>query len=358
MKNYKVTLIPGDGIGPEVVKAAVKVLDSVTRKLGTFQIEYEEVLAGGAAIDVYGKPLPEETLNKAKSSDAVLLGAVGGYKWDKLPGELRPEKALLGLRKELGLFANLRPAILYKELSSACPLKDCEQMDILIVRELTGGMYFGKRGRFVDEVLGDSAYDTECYSVMEIERIIREAFRYAMGRRKKLTLVDKANVLESSRLWREVLESIKPEYPEVEVDYLYIDNATMQLIARPSSFDVIVTSNMFGDILSDEAGQITGSIGMLPSASLGIPGTPGMYEPVHGSAPDIVGQDKANPLATILSVAMMLKWSFGEEEASQMIENAVTKVLQDSYKTCDIAYSESDKIVGTAEMADLVIARL
>lgn len=358
MKNYKVTLIPGDGIGPEVVKAAVKVLDSVTRKLGTFQIEYEEVLAGGAAIDVYGKPLPEETLNKAKTSDAVLLGAVGGYKWDKLPGELRPEKALLGLRKELGLFANLRPAILYKELSSACPLKDCEQMDILIVRELTGGMYFGKRGRFVDEVLGDSAYDTECYSVMEIERIIREAFRYAMGRRKKLTLVDKANVLESSRLWREVLESIKPEYPEVEVDYLYIDNATMQLIARPSSFDVIVTSNMFGDILSDEAGQITGSIGMLPSASLGIPGTPGMYEPVHGSAPDIAGQDKANPLATILSVAMMLKWSFGEEEASQMIENAVTKVLQDSYKTCDIAYSESDKIVGTAEMADLVIARL
>lgn len=358
MKNYKVTLIPGDGIGPEVVKAAVKVLDSVTRKLGTFQIEYEEVLAGGAAIDVYGKPLPEETLNKAKTSDAVLLGAVGGYKWDKLPGELRPEKALLGLRKELGLFANLRPAILYKELSSACPLKDCEQMDILIVRELTGGMYFGKRGRFVDEALGDSAYDTECYSVMEIERIIREAFRYAMGRRKKLTLVDKANVLESSRLWREVLESIKPEYPEVEVDYLYIDNATMQLIARPSSFDVIVTSNMFGDILSDEAGQITGSIGMLPSASLGIPGTPGMYEPVHGSAPDIAGQDKANPLATILSVAMMLKWSFGEEEASQMIENAVTKVLQDSYKTCDIAYSESDKIVGTAEMADLVIARL
>lgn len=358
MKNYKVTLIPGDGIGPEVVKAAVKVLDSVTRKLGTFQIEYEEVLAGGAAIDVYGKPLPEETLNKAKASDAVLLGAVGGYKWDKLPGELRPEKALLGLRKELGLFANLRPAILYKELSSACPLKDCEQMDILIVRELTGGMYFGKRGRFVDEMLGDSAYDTECYSVMEIERIIREAFRYAMGRRKKLTLVDKANVLESSRLWREVLESIKPEYPEVEVDYLYIDNATMQLIARPSSFDVIVTSNMFGDILSDEAGQITGSIGMLPSASLGIPGTPGMYEPVHGSAPDIAGQDKANPLATILSVAMMLKWSFGEEEASQMIENAVTKVLQDSYKTCDIAYSESDKIVGTAEMADLVIARL
>lgn len=358
MKNYKVTLIPGDGIGPEVVKAAVKVLDSVTRKLGTFQIEYEEVLAGGAAIDVYGKPLPEETLNKAKASDAVLLGAVGGYKWDKLPGELRPEKALLGLRKELGLFANLRPAILYKELSSACPLKDCEQMDILIVRELTGGMYFGKRGRFVDEALGDSAYDTECYSVMEIERIIREAFRYAMGRRKKLTLVDKANVLESSRLWREVLESIKPEYPEVEVDYLYIDNATMQLIARPSSFDVIVTSNMFGDILSDEAGQITGSIGMLPSASLGTPGTPGMYEPVHGSAPDIAGQDKANPLATILSVAMMLKWSFGEEEASQMIENAVTKVLQDSYKTCDIAYSESDKIVGTAEMADLVIARL
>ena len=358
MKNYKVTLIPGDGIGPEVIKAAVKVLDSVTRKLGTFQIEYEEVLAGGAAIDVYGKPLPEETLNKAKASDAVLLGAVGGYKWDKLPGELRPEKALLGLRKELGLFANLRPAILYKELSSACPLKDCEQMDILIVRELTGGMYFGKRGRFVDEALGDSAYDTECYSVMEIERIIREAFRYAMGRRKKLTLVDKANVLESSRLWREVLESIKPEYPEVEVDYLYIDNATMQLIARPSSFDVIVTSNMFGDILSDEAGQITGSIGMLPSASLGIPGTPGMYEPVHGSAPDIAGQDKANPLATILSVAMMLKWSFGEEEASQMIEDAVTKVLQDSYKTCDIAYSESDKIVGTAEMADLVIARL
>ena len=358
MKNYKVILIPGDGIGPEVVKAAVKVLDSVTRKLGTFQIEYEEVLAGGAAIDVYGKPLPEETLNKAKTSDAVLLGAVGGYKWDKLPGELRPEKALLGLRKELGLFANLRPAILYKELSSACPLKDCEQMDILIVRELTGGMYFGKRGRFVDEALGDSAYDTECYSVMEIERIIREAFRYAMGRRKKLTLVDKANVLESSRLWREVLESIKPEYPEVEVDYLYIDNATMQLIARLSSFDVIVTSNMFGDILSDEAGQITGSIGMLPSASLGIPGTPGMYEPVHGSAPDIAGQDKANPLATILSVAMMLKWSFGEEEASQIIENAVTKVLQDSYKTCDIAYSENDKIVGTAEMADLVIARL
>ena len=271
MKEYKIALIKGDGIGPEVVDGAVKVMDAVSRKKG-FILKYTECFAGGCSIDRYGIPLTDETLNICKNSDAILLGAVGGPKWDNVDASIRPEKALLGLRKELGLYSNLRPALMYKALSDACPIKGLDSMDVLIVRELTGGIYFGKRGR-----TENGAFDTEEYSDYEIRRIVREGFRYAMGRSKRLTVVDKANVLETSRLWREIVANESGNFPEVSVEFLYIDNATMQLIGRPQSFDVIVTSNMFGDILSDEAGQITGSVGMLPSASLGDPGNPGMY---------------------------------------------------------------------------------
>lgn len=364
MKKYSIAVIAGDGIGPEVVSSGVKVLKTVAAKCG-FELEFTELLAGGCAIDATGAPLPEITLETAKKSDAVLLGAVGGPKWDNVPNELRPEKALLNLRKGLNLYSNLRPALLYEPLADACPIKNCKSMDILIVRELTGGMYFGERGRFASEdklpegtIKGLSAYDTECYSTSEIRRIVKEGFRYAQGRNKKLTVVDKANVLETSRLWREIVNDEAPNYPDVTVDFLYIDNATMQLISRPQSFDVIVTSNMFGDILSDEAGEITGSIGMLPSASLGVPGTPGMYEPVHGSAPDIAGKGIANPLATILSCAMLLKWSLGENKGSDLIENAVSKVLDLGYRCKDIASCDNDKIVGTEEMTNLVITEI
>ena len=355
-KNYKIAVIPGDGIGPEVTTSAVKVLKAVSEKFG-FDMLFEEYKAGGCAIDEFGLPLPEETLEGCKASDAVLLGAVGGPKWDKVDASLRPEKALLGLRAGLGLYSNLRPALLFEELASASPLKNVSNIDILIVRELTGGIYFGEHGRYESDALlsdgsakGTVAYDTESYSRTEIDRIVREAFRYAMGRNKKLTLVDKANVLESSRLWREVAETIAPEFPEVALDYLYVDNCSMQLINRPETFDVIVTSNMFGDILSDEAGMITGSIGMLPSASLGAPGTPGMYEPVHGSAPDIAGSGKANPLATILSAAMLLRWSLDESEAADAIESAVRKTLAAGYRTADIASSPDDNILNTEAM--------
>lgn len=364
MNKYKIAVVAGDGIGPEVVDSGIKVLETVSGLCG-FELEFEKLLAGGCSIDEYGVPLTDETLEKCKASDAVLLGAVGGPKWDSVPNALRPEKALLGLRKGLNLYSNLRPALLYEPLADACPLKDVKSMDLLIVRELTGGMYFGDRGRFESEetlpegtVKGSSAFDTECYSTAEIRRIVKEGFRYAQGRKKKLTCVDKANVLESSRLWREIVNEESVNYPDVKVDFLYIDNATMQLISRPQSFDVIVTSNMFGDILSDEAGEITGSIGMLPSASLGVPGTPGMYEPVHGSAPDIAGQGIANPLATILSCAMLLKWSLNETKASDMIESAVLKVLELGYRSKDIAGEFSDKIVSTDEMTALVIEEL
>ena len=351
MKEYKIALIKGDGIGPEVVDGAVKVMDAVSRKKG-FTLKYTECLAGGCSIDRDGIPLTDETLNICKNSDAILLGAVGGPKWDDVDASIRPEKALLGLRKELGLYSNLRPALMYKALSDACPIKGLDSMDVLIVRELTGGIYFGRRGR-----TENGAFDTEEYSDYEIRRIVREGFRYAMGRSKRLTVVDKANVLETSRLWREIVANESGNFPEVSVEFLYIDNATMQLIGRPQSFDVIVTSNMFGDILSDEAGQITGSVGMLPSASLGDPGKPGMYEPVHGSAPDIAGKGIANPLATILSGAMMFKWSLGEDEAAQMINNAVDKVLEAGLRTADI-YKGEGRLVTTEEMTSAVIEAL
>lgn len=365
MSAYKIVVIPGDGIGPEVTGAAVQVLEKAASISG-FELEFDNRLFGGASIDAYGEPLTEETLNACKASDAVLLGAVGGPKWDKVAPSIRPERGLLAIRKGLGLYSNLRPALMFKELASASPLKNVGEMDLLIVRELTGGIYFGERGRKEsDEVLSDGtpkgtiAYDVESYSVGEITRILRQGYTYAQGRNKKLTVVDKANVLESSRMWREIAEKLHPEYPDVELDYLYVDNCSMQLIARPSSFDVIATSNIFGDILSDEAGQITGSIGLLPSASLGAPNTPGLYEPVHGSAPDIAGTGKANPLATILSAAMLLRWSLNETKAADMIEEAVKKTLAQGYRTPDIANGgEGEIAVDTNGMTAAVLANM
>lgn len=355
----KIALIPGDGIGPDVVAEAVKVLDAVGAKFG-HKWNYETVIAGGCAIDKFGKPLPQEQLDICLNSDAVLLGAVGGPKWDNLASELRPEKALLGLRGGMKVFANLRPAVMFKQLKDACPLKDeivGDGLDILIVRELISGIYFGERGTAAD---GKSAWDTERYTWEEIERIVRMGFEFAQKRQKRLCVVDKANILNSSQLWRKVTETIKGDYPDVQLSYLYIDNASMQMVRNPRQFDVIATSNMFGDILSDEASQITGSIGMLASASLGASG-PGLYEPIHGSAPDIAGKDLANPLATILSAAMLLRYSFGLETEAKAIENAVEKVLDDGYRTGDIAGSERDavsaagKLVGTKAMGQLVV---
>lgn len=355
--NLNIATIPGDGIGPDIIEQTVLVLNKIGEKFGhTFH--FTEVLAGGAAIDATGEPLPQETIEICKKSDSVLLGAVGGPKWDNLPGDRRPEKALLGLRGELGLFANLRPALLHKALKDACPLKPeiiGDGLDILVVRELTGGIYFGERGRRNGKY-GEEAYDTETYSVYEVERIARVGFESAMKRNKKVTSVDKANILESSRLWRSVVERVAKDYPEVELSHMYVDNAAMQLVRNPGQFDVIITSNMFGDILSDEASMITGSIGMLPSASLG-EGTLGMYEPIHGSAPDIAGQDKANPIATILSAAMMLRYSFNLEKEADCIEEAVTKVLEQNYRTGDIM-SDGMKLVGTREMGKLIIDAL
>ncbi len=359
MAQFKIAVIPGDGIGPEVTNGTRQVLEAIASRFGhTFK--FEELLAGGIAIDTTGEPLPSVTLETCRNSDAILLGAVGGPKWDTLPGNMRPEQALLGLRSGLGLYANLRPAVLFQPLASACPLHPSiaqHGIDIMFARELTGGIYFGERGRR-DGANGPEAYDTEAYSVMEVERIARTGFDLAMKRSKKLTSVDKANILESSRLWRETVDRLAKEYPEVEVDHLYVDNASMQLIMRPNSFDVVVTSNMFGDILSDEAAMITGSIGMLPSASLGEPGTPGMYEPVHGSAPDIAGQDKANPLATILSSAMMLRLSLGLSEEADLIESIVTKILDEGYRTGDILDKTTEnkdlKLIGCKAMSGLV----
>ncbi|MBO4687813.1 MAG: 3-isopropylmalate dehydrogenase [Clostridiales bacterium] len=365
MTKYKIAVIPGDGIGPEVTASACEVLQAVGRKSG-HAFSFTEVMAGGIAIDTCGEPLPKDTLRTARESDAVLLGAVGGPNWDNLPGDARPEAALLGLRKGLGLFANLRLAVLFPELKEASPLRPDlvkDGVDILIVRELTGGIYFGKRGREKKrEKLDDGtpkgveAFDVECYCEAEIERILRVGFNSAMQRRKRLTVVDKANILETSRLWRQVTEKVKTEYPEVDVDFMYVDNASMQLLRRPKDFDVIVTSNMFGDILSDEAGMITGSIGMLPSASLGTPGTPGMYEPVHGSAPDIAGQGIANPLATILSAAMMLRYSLGLPREGAKIEEAVENVLAKGFRTADIVEKKGDAFLGTKEITEKVIS--
>lgn len=355
--NYNIAVIPGDGIGPEVIDESIKVLNKIGEKYNhTFELEFLQ--AGGCAIDSMGTPLPEKTLERCKESDAVLLGAVGGTKWDNPNAKIRPEQALLGLRGGLNLYCNLRPALLYKQLKEASPLKDSiigDGIDICVVRELTGGIYFGERGReVVDRVI--SAYDTERYNINEIKRIVKIGFETAMKRNKKLTSVDKANILESSRLWRGVVEEMSKEYPEVEVNHLYIDNASMQLVRDPKQFDVIVTSNMFGDILSDEASMITGSIGMLPSASLG-EGTLGMYEPIHGSAPDIAGKGIANPLATILSTAMMLRYSFNLEQEARDIEDAVIKVLEEGYRTGDIK-SKGTTLVGTKEMGQLVVEKI
>lgn len=347
--EYKLAVIPGDGIGPDVVEQTLLVLDKVGEKFGhTFH--YQKVLAGGCAIDATGACLPQETIDVCKASDAVLLGAVGGWKWDTLPGDQRPERALLGLRKALGLFANLRPALLFEQLADASPLKPeilAGGLDIVVVRELTGGIYFGEKG-FKDTDLGPAAYDVEQYAEEEVRRIAKVAFDMAMKRSKHVTSVDKANVLESSRLWRRVVAEVAQDYPEVTLDNLYVDNAAMQLVRNPRQFDVIVTSNIFGDILSDEASQITGSIGMLPSASLA-KGNFGMYEPVHGSAPDLAGQDKANPMATILSAAMMLRYTFGLLAEAEAIENAVKAVLDQGYRTPDLFAGEGT-LIGTAEM--------
>jgi 3-isopropylmalate dehydrogenase len=354
MADYKIATISGDGIGPEIIVETVKVLEKIGKIYG-HSFEFTEVLAGGIAIDEKGVPLPDETVEVCKKSDAVLLGAVGGWKWDVLPGDMRPERALLGLRSALGLYANLRPAVLHDALKDACPLRPdiaAGGIDIMIVRELTGGMYFGDRGRKQTD-LGEAAWDTEMYAVEEVRRIAKTAFDLAMKRKKKLCNVDKANVLESSRLWREVVLEVAKDYPEVTLDHLYIDNAAMQIIRDPGSYDVMVTTNMFGDILSDEASQITGSIGMLPSASLNKDGF-GMYEPIHGSAPDIAGQDKANPIATILSAAMMLEITFGLVKEAKAIENAVAEVLNTGVRTGDIM-SGGMSLVGTKGMGKLIL---
>lgn len=355
--RYNITVLAGDGIGPEVVAETLKVLDKVGEKFG-HEFNYDHCLIGGAAIDATGECLPKETVDKALASDAVLLGAVGGPKWDSQPANNRPEKALLGIRKALNLYANLRPAVVFDELKDASPLKSeilDGGLDILIVRELTGGIYFGEHALKpeTDPEIGEVAYDIEEYSQMEIRRIARVAFDLAMKRNKKVTSVDKANVLESSRLWRRTVAEVAKDYPEVELDNLYVDNAAMQLVRAPKQFDVIVTSNIFGDILSDEASQITGSIGMLPSASL-TEGNFGMYEPVHGSAPDIASTGKANPIATILSAAMMLRYSLGLGGEADAIEAAVSKFLKAGYRTADLQASPEHKAVSTAEAGDLI----
>lgn len=352
--NYKIAVVKGDGIGPEVVTETIKVLDRVGEKFG-HQFTYDYVLAGGCAIDETGRCLPDETVESCKAADAVLLGAVGGPKWDNMPGDERPERALLGLRKALGLFANLRPAMVFDELSDASPLKPEileGGLDIVVVRELTGGIYFGEKGTVAETNLGPAAYDVEQYAEEEVRRIAKVAFDMAMKRSKKVTSVDKANVLESSRLWRRVVAEVAKDYPEVELENFYVDNAAMQLVRNPKQFDVIVTSNIFGDILSDEASQITGSIGMLPSASLA-KGNFGMYEPVHGSAPDIAGKNLANPIATILSGAMMLRYTLGLTEEADAIEAAVKKFLADGHRTPDIA--AGGMAIGTKETGDLIV---
>ena len=355
--KFNIALVRGDGIGPEIVDSAVRVLEKVGEKYG-HEFCTTPYLAGGSAIDACGVPLPEETVQGCLASDSVLLGAVGGPKWDGLPGDRRPEKALLGLRSALGLYTNLRPAKLYAPLRESCPLRAdivAEGFDLMMVRELTGGIYFGERGRR-EGAYGPEAYDTEAYSVMEIERIARAAFDAARKRRGHVTSIDKANVLETSRLWRETVHRVAEEYPDVTLENMLVDNAAMQLVRRPSQFDVVVTSNMFGDILSDEASQITGSIGLLPSASLGATKR-GLYEPIHGSAPDIAGQDRANPIATILSAAMMLRYSFELAGEADCIERAVDSALADGLRTADIAAPGAESL-GCRAMTDAILARI
>ncbi len=348
-KNYKIGVIKGDGIGAEIVDEAINVLDAVASKFD-FTLTYEDFLLGGAAIDETGVPLPKETIDGVKRVDAVLFGAIGGPKWDNLERHLRPESGLLALRKEMGTFANLRPAVVYDELVNASTLKPevVKGVDIMVVRELTGGIYFGQPREYTPQ----KAYNTMVYTREEIARIAKVAFDIAMKRDKRVCSVDKANVLEVSQLWREVMEEVAKDYPEVELTHMYVDNAAMQLIREPKQFDVIVTGNIFGDILSDAASMLSGSIGLLPSASVG--SKVGLYEPIHGSAPDIAGQGIANPIATVASAAMMLKYSFNEIEAANAIENAIKRVLADGYRTGDIAAYGAKEIVSTTEMGSLL----
>lgn len=357
MKEFNIALIEGDGIGPEIIKEAVKVIDKVVSLYDT-KINWTPILAGGCSIDAHGEPLTSNAIEVCLKSDSVFLGAIGGPKWDKLPGNKRPEMALLGLRKAMGVYANLRPAKVFKELKEASPLKNeiiGDGLDIMMVRELISGIYFGEKGR--KDVGGvEAAYDVMIYNKEEVRRIAKIAFDLAMKREKKLTSIDKANVLESSRLWRETIEEVAKNYPEVTLSHMLVDNAAMQLVRNPKQFDVVVTGNMFGDILSDEASMITGSIGMLASSSIGNSKN-GLYEPIHGSAPDIAGQDVANPLATILSGAMMLRVSLDMPECASDIEKAVSEVLEAGYRTADI-YSEGTKKVGTTKMGDLVLEAL
>ncbi|HOO26993.1 MAG TPA: 3-isopropylmalate dehydrogenase [Lachnospiraceae bacterium] len=359
--NYKIACIPGDGIGPEIVAQAKKVLDKVAEKYGHTFI-YMDLLMGGASIDIHGVPLTDDTINQAKASDAVLMGSIGGNTstspWYKLAPELRPEAGLLALRKELHLFANLRPAILYNELSAACPLKEeiiGDGFDMVIVRELTGGLYFGER-KTIEENGIKKAIDTLTYDENEIRRIAIKGFETAMKRRKKVTSVDKANVLDSSRLWRSVVNEVSEEYPEVTLEHMLVDNCAMQLVRDPAQFDVILTENMFGDILSDEASMVTGSIGMLASASLNDTSF-GLFEPSHGSAPDIAGMDKANPIATILSASMLLRYSLGLEKEADAIDASVKQVLSEGFRTGDIM-SEHCRLVGTKEMGTQIAERI
>ncbi|CAI0556132.1 unnamed protein product [Linum tenue] len=354
-KRYSITLLPGDGIGPEVISVAKDVL-KLTGSLEGIEFNFQEMPMGGSALDLVGVPLPDETLAAAKHSDAVLLGAIGGYKWDNNAKHLKPETGLLQIREGLKVFANLRPATVLPQLVEASTLKRevAEGVDVMVVRELTGGIYFGQpRGFRIDENGEEVGYNTEVYAAYEIDRIARVAFETARKRQGRLCSVDKANVLEASMLWRRRVTAIAEEYPDVELSHMYVDNAAMQLVRNPKQFDTIVTNNIFGDILSDEASMITGSIGMLPSASLGSSG-PGLFEPIHGSAPDIAGQDKANPLATILSAAMLLKYGLEEEDAARWIENAVLDTLNKGFRTGDI-YSTGTKLVGCKEMGEAVL---
>jgi len=349
MKKYKIALIKGDGIGPEIIDEAVKVLDAVASCEG-FDLTYDEALMGGCAYDITGDPLPKETVQIAMGSDAVLFGAIGGEKWDALPREKRPESGLLRFRKELGVFSNLRPAVVYDELVNASSLKPeiVRGVDLMVVRELIGGIYFGEpKGR--DENRG---FNTMVYTREEIVRIAHSAFKIAMERDKRVCSIDKANVLDVSQLWRDVVTEVATEYPEVELSHMYVDNAAMQLIRDPKQFDVMLTGNIFGDILSDEASMLSGSIGLLPSASVG--NKIGVYEPIHGSAPDIAGQGIANPIATISSASMMLRFAFGEISAADKIDNAIKKALAEGYRTKDIAQFDAKEICSTSEMGSII----
>ncbi len=357
MKEYNIALLGGDGIGPEVVSEAVNVIEAISKKFD-YKFNYKEAFIGGCAYDRFGTPLPDETITIAKNSDAVLLGAVGDWKYDTLPPGVRPERALLGIRKELNLFANLRPAIVYEELVSASPLKPeiVSGVDIMIIRELTGDVYFGEPKGITTSNGEKVGFNNMLYTESEIRRIAHIAFKTAMQRSKKLCSVDKANVLDVSRLWREIIIETSQEYPEVELSHMYVDNAAMQIIRAPKQFDTIVTGNIFGDILSDEASMLSGSLGLLPSASLSEDG-PGMYEPIHGSAPDLKGKNIVNPIATILSAAMMFKYSFDDNDAHDLIVTAVKNVLRDDYRTQDVM-SEGMMSVSTKEMGSLICKKI